>query len=216
MDLTKYAHACVALHKDGATIVIDPGAYTPDAARAVAGAQAVLVTHGHADHVDEAVVSAALAARPELRVYGPQAVVDALVAAGGPSDRVVAVADGDRLEVAGFDVLVVGDAHAPGHADVPVPVNVGYLVDARLYHPGDAYVAPDVPIDTLLLPTSGPWTAAGQAADFVRRVRPRRVIQIHELMASPLGQSSLARILGAQGLTGIPLELLEPGETVTV
>ena len=32
MDLTKYTHATVVLTKDDTTLVIDPGAYTPNSA----------------------------------------------------------------------------------------------------------------------------------------------------------------------------------------
>jgi hypothetical protein len=75
---------------------------------------------------------------------------------------------------------------------------------------------PDVPVATLLLPTSGPWTKFGEAADFVRAVRPERVVQIHELMLSPLGQNSVARLLGEDGLTGLPIEQPAPGTTIAV
>ena len=37
MKLTKHAHACVELDKDGGRLVIDPGTLTPDAARVIAG-----------------------------------------------------------------------------------------------------------------------------------------------------------------------------------
>jgi hypothetical protein len=73
-----------------------------------------------------------------------------------------------------------------------------------------------VAVQTLLLPTSGPWTKFGEGADFVRAVRPERVVQIHELMLSDLGQNSAAMILGDKGLTGIALERPAPGETIEV
>ncbi|WP_261399373.1 MBL fold metallo-hydrolase [Streptomyces misionensis] len=101
------------------------------------------------------------------------------------------------------------------HPDIPCPDNVGYLFDdGALYHPGDAYYAPYAPVRTLLLPTSGPWTKLGEAADYVRTVKPERVIQIHELMLSDLGQHSTANLLGEKGLTGIPITCLEPGTSI--
>ena len=68
----------------------------------------------------------------------------------------------------------------------------------------------------LLLPTSGPWTKFGEAADFVRAVRPARVVQIHELMLSEIGQGAVARLLGEGGLTGLPIEQPAPGATLSV
>ncbi|MEU9099797.1 MBL fold metallo-hydrolase [Streptomyces sp. NPDC048361] len=214
MQLTKHAHACVTVEKDGTRLVIDPGTLTPDAAEAVAGAHAVLVTHEHFDHFDEQLIAAALEAQPELRVYGTAAVVAAL---GGHDGRVRAVAAGDTFTVGSVEVSVHGHRHAPIHADIPCPDNVGYLLDdGTLYHPGDAYGVPDAAVRTLLLPTSGPWTKLGEAADYVRAVKPERLIQIHELMLSELGQTSTARILGENGLTGLPITRVEPGTTIVL
>lgn len=213
MQLTKHAHACVALTRDARTIVIDPGTFTPDARQAVAGAEAVLITHEHFDHVDEEMLRGALGEQSRLRVFAPDGVRESL---GDHDGRVTAVAAGDAFEVAGFSIAVVGDLHAPIHADIPRVANVGYVVDGAVYHPGDSYFAPGVPVETLLLPTSGPWTKFGEAADFVRAVRPARVVQIHELMLSDLGQTSAARILGEEGLTGLPLERPAPGDTIEV
>lgn len=209
MKLTKYAHACVALEKNGSKIVLDPGTFTPDAKHALTGAAAVLITHEHFDHFDHALLAAALETDPELRVFGPGAVLDEL---GGHSGRVRALAAGDTLDVGGFTVAVHGEHHAMIHADIPCVDNLGYLIDETLFHPGDAYFVPEAPVDTLLLPTSGPWTKLGEAAEYLRAVKPDRAIQIHELMLSDLGQASTRTILA--GLTGIEAVLLAPGQTI--
>ncbi|MET7861460.1 MBL fold metallo-hydrolase [Streptomyces sp. NPDC005318] len=213
MQLIKHAHACVSLVKDGGRIVIDPGTFTPDAKEVVAAADAVLITHEHFDHFDEDLIARALDARPGLRVYGPARVVGRWAARRG---QVIAVADGDGLDVAGFDVAVSGDLHAAIHRDIPRVANVGYLVDGRVYHPGDAYHVPPAPVDTLLLPTSGPWTQLGQAADYVREVAPHRLVQIHEIMLSRTGQESMARFLSPAALTEMPLTIVPEGEAITV
>ncbi|MBO2463379.1 MBL fold metallo-hydrolase [Actinomadura violacea] len=211
MQLTKHAHACVVLEKEGTTIVLDPGKFTPDAEAAVAAADAVLITHEHFDHFDDALLGAALDKRPDLHVYGPASVREKLGEHGG---RVRAVASGDALTVGEFAVTVHGERHAVIHPDIPIVANTGYLIDGRLYHPGDAYHVPDVPVEALLLPTSGPWTKVGEAVDFVRNVRPSRLLQIHELMLSELGQNSVAAMLN--NLTGLEMALPAAGESVEV
>jgi L-ascorbate metabolism protein UlaG (beta-lactamase superfamily) len=211
--LTKHAHACVTLTRDEGRIVIDPGAFTPDAADAVAAAEVVLITHEHFDHFDEELIAKALEVRPELRVYGPQSVVGRWEARRG---QVTAVVAGDRFTAAGFDVAVFGELHAPIHRDIPRVANVGYLLDERVYHPGDSYQAPAASVDTLLLPTSGPWTKVGEAADFMNEVAPRKAIQIHEVMLSEVGQQSMTRFLGPDMLTTTPLEIIPIGDTVEV
>ncbi|GGN74666.1 MBL fold metallo-hydrolase [Actinoplanes lobatus] len=210
MQLTKHAHACVTLTGGDGTLLIDPGTFTPDAAELIAAATAVLVTHEHFDHFDEAALAAELDRRPELLVHGPATVRERL---GG---RAVTVRAGDLLEVAGFQVAVHGERHALIHEDIPPVDNVGYLIGGRVFHPGDSYRVPEARVETLLLPTSGPWTKFGEAAEFVRAVRPARMIQVHELMLSELGQNSARMLLGEKGLTGLPLEILPAGESTDV
>ncbi|WP_433824705.1 MBL fold metallo-hydrolase [Actinoplanes sp. CA-015351] len=210
MELTKHAHACVTFTDGGRTLLVDPGTFTPNAADLIAAADAVLITHEHFDHLDEAALAAELDKRPDLPVFGPAAIAAKL---GG---RAAAVTAGDRITPAGFEVSVHGGRHALIHADIPVIDNVGYLVEGRVFHPGDSYEVPEVAVETLLLPTSGPWTKFGEAADFVRAVRPSRVIQVHELMLSELGQNSARMLLGENGLTGLPLEIQPWGEPTKV
>ena len=213
MKLTKHEHACVVLEKDGASIVIDPGSFSSGAAEIIAGADAILITHEHLDHVNEAAVSEALAARPDLRVYAPAALGGMLAA---HQDQFTAVAAGDSLTVGSFAVTVHGSKHAVIHPDIPVIPNVGYLIDGSLYHPGDAYFVPEVPVSVLLLPTSGPWMKLGEAADYVRAVRPQQIVQIHEMLLSDVGLGLAGNILGEQGLTGLPLAQVPAGQSLTV
>ncbi len=213
MEMTKHAHACVTLDRNDGHVLIDPGTFTPNAAALIAETATILLTHEHADHVDEALIAQALDARPELKVYGPLAVVSRWKAR---RDQLVAVVDGDRLSIEGFDIAVFGDRHAPIHHDIPSCANVGFLVDGRLFHPGDDYFVPPTPVSTLLLPTSGPWTKVGQAADYVRVMHPDQVVQIHEAMLSEIGQQSMAMFLSPKMLTSVPLTIVPVGDTMTV
>jgi L-ascorbate metabolism protein UlaG (beta-lactamase superfamily) len=213
MKLTKHEHACVVLEKDGEKIVIDPGSFSSGAAEIIADADAILLTHEHFDHVNADAIYGALAARPELRVYAPAAMADAITQ---HRDQVTGVAAGDVLTLGSFSVTVHGSEHARIHPDIPVIANVGYLVDGSLYHPGDAYFVPEVPVSVLLLATSGPWMKLGEAADYVRAIRPQQVIQIHEALLSDIGQHLAGSMLGEQGLTGLPLTQIPAGQSLTL
>jgi L-ascorbate metabolism protein UlaG (beta-lactamase superfamily) len=213
MKLTKYEHACVVFEKEGASFVVDPGSFSPNAAKIISAADAILLTHEHFDHVNEAAINAALAERPELKVFGPAATGGMF--ASHPA-QFTAVTAGDLVEVAGFAVTVHGSSHAVIHPDIPPVANVGYLVDETVYHPGDAYFVPDASIGTLLLPTSGPWMKLGEAADYVRAARPGQIVQIHEMLLSEIGLNIAASLLGENGLTGIPLTVVPAGESLTV
>ena len=213
VKLTKHEHACVVLEKDGAKFVIDPGAFSQNAADIIAGADAILITHEHADHVHEGAVNEALGARPELAVYAPAAMAGMF---GAHAGQFTPVAAGDEFTIGDFEISVHGFDHAVIHPDIPTVANVGYLIDESVYHPGDAYFVPEPGVITLLLPTSGPWMKLGEAADYVRTVRPERMVSIHDLLLSETGKMINSQFLGEQGLTGLPLTQVEIGDSITV
>jgi L-ascorbate metabolism protein UlaG (beta-lactamase superfamily) len=215
MKLTRHIHACVTIEHDGTRIVVDPGTLTPDAAELVRRADAVLVTHVHFDHFDADAVRAALEDRPQLKVYGPKAVTDELAdTAAAAEGRVVAITDDTTFTVGGITVEAFAGVHGMIHPEIPVPHNVTYLVGGTVLHPGDSYYVPGAPVDTLLIPVSGPWTVTAQAIDFVRAVAPRQTIPIHDVMLSEVGRGGAERMLGERSLTGIPLLALLPGQSV--
>ncbi|WP_329199568.1 MULTISPECIES: MBL fold metallo-hydrolase [unclassified Streptomyces] len=197
MKLTKRLHSCVQLEKDGRVLVIDPGAFSePDAGL---GADALLVTHEHPDHFEEGRLRAALDANPAAGLWTLRSVAQKL--AGAYPGRVHTVGHGDAFEAAGFDVRVYGELHAEIHPDMPRITNVGYLVDGSLFHPGDALTVPAVPVDTLMLPVHAPWNKIAEVIDYVREVKPRRAIDIHDAYLADLARPVYDNVLGALGGT---------------
>ena len=213
MRLTKHEQACVVAAKDGTSIVIDPGAFSAAAAEIIAGADAILLTHEHMDHVNEAAINAALADRPDLRVYAPEALRGMFAA---HPDQFSAVSAGDELKLGSLGVTVHGAQHAVIHPSIPAVANVGYLLDGTVYHPGDAYFVPEVPVTTLLLPTSGPWMKIGEAIDYVTAVRPRQTVAIHDILLSDIGQQLAGSFLGEQGPAGVPHTAIPAGQSLTI
>jgi len=56
----------------------------------------------------------------------------------------------------------------------------------------------------------------GEAADYVRAVRPQQIVQIHEMLLSDIGLHLADAILGEQGLTGLPLTTVAAGGSLSV
>ncbi|MFJ6902713.1 MBL fold metallo-hydrolase [Streptomyces griseoluteus] len=208
MKLTKRGHACVRLENDGGVLVIDPGLWSEE--DAAAGADAILVTHEHFDHFDEERLRFALEANPAAGLWAPAVVADQ-VAAAFPH-RVHTVGDGDALTLAGFDVQVHGEWHAMIHPDIPQISNVGYLVDGSVFHPGDALTVLDQSVDTLLLPVQAPWNKISEVIEYVREVRPRRSVDVHDGLLTdrsrPVYDTWVGELGGAEHLR------LSPGESV--
>ncbi|MFF4424066.1 MBL fold metallo-hydrolase [Streptomyces sp. NPDC001549] len=184
MKLTKRLHSCVQLEKDGRTLVIDPGAFSePDAGL---GADALLVTHEHPDHFEEGRLRAALDADPAVELWTLRSVAEKLAPAY--PGRVHTVGHGDAFTAAGFEVQVHGELHAVVHPDIPRVTNVGYLVEGSLFHPGDALTVPGVPVETLMLPVHAPWNKVSEVIDYLREVKPRRALDIHDAYLSDIAR----------------------------
>jgi L-ascorbate metabolism protein UlaG (beta-lactamase superfamily) len=211
MRFTKLGHSCVRLEKDGAVLVIDPGSFS-DAAAALDGAAAVLVTHEHPDHLDADAIRAALSRDPELTLWANRSICAQFTDVG---DRAHEVRHGDALSVAGFSVHVYGADHALIHKDIPRVVNTGFLIDGELFHPGDSYTVPEEPVGTLLLPISAPWLKAGEMIDYFREVAPARGYAIHDALLNDNGLNLMTRMMSvAAAPSGAQVSRLEPGTSL--
>lgn len=203
MRLTKFTHACVRMERDGAVLVIDPGGFTEP--EALDGADAVLITHEHFDHLDLDKLRAAAGAIVHTH---PQ--VAEKVAATGLEVRTVQPED--AFVAAGFRVRAYGGVHAGIHPDVPRVPNLGFLVEESVYHPGDSLDVPDSRVETLLLPIVAPWLKLAEAVEFVRSVAPSRAYAIHDHLLSAAGATVFDRNLS--NLSGCDYEHFVPGTTV--
>ncbi|MER7443211.1 MBL fold metallo-hydrolase [Micromonospora avicenniae] len=203
MQLTKYAHSCLRVEHDGGVLVIDPGVFSDPVA--LDGADAVLITHEHPDHLNVEAVTRQLDRRP-APVYGPASLSAAL---GDAAEALRAVQPGESFTAAGVAVRAYGGQHAVIHPDIPVVENVGYLINDVVYHPGDALVVPDLPVDTLFAPIHAAWSKFSEVVDFIRAVAPRRVYALHDALLNDNGYGLLDRQYTA--LSQTDYRRLEPG-----
>jgi L-ascorbate metabolism protein UlaG (beta-lactamase superfamily) len=197
--LTRYTHSCVRLEHEGRVLVIDPGTWSEPAV--LRGADAVLVTHEHGDHVDV------------LRLLGAAVPVFAPAGAQIPGLPVEAVQAGEVLDVAGFSVQAVGGRHAAVLEGQETCPNLGYVVDRSVYHPGDALHVPDVPVEVLLVPLQASWLKTSEAVSFVREVRPARAHGIHDGQINERALSSINGWIGDHA--GTDYRWLAPREATT-
>jgi len=182
MQLTKHGHSCVRIDDGDRTLVLDPGAFS-DLDPALDGADAVLITHEHVDHVNPERLRAAAAADPRLRIWAPAGVAASLADLG---EQVVAVGAGESFDAAGFPVRTFGGQHALIHPLIPIVANVGYLIGNGVYHPGDSFVVPPAAVTTLLFPAVAPWSKMAEVIDFVIAVRAPQALPIHDAIVNDL------------------------------
>ncbi len=211
MRLTKFGHSCLLVDEGRARMLLDPGGLS-GGFEELEGLTAILFTHQHADHLDQQRLQGLLDRSPRVRVVSDEGTAEIL---GKAQVEVEVVHDGDELAVADVGVRVAGRDHAVIHPDLPLVPNVGYLVGGRLFHPGDAFTVPGQPVEVLAVPAGAPWLKVSEAVDYLREVRPRVAVPVHERLLSPVGVSLHYRQLEHLGVgEGGTLQVMDDGKPV--
>lgn len=206
MIVTHYGHACLLVETEGARLLFDPGTLS-SGFEGERDLTAILITHNHADHLDVGRLAALLAANPAAVLVADH---DSIPLLDGLDPTEVSA--GDRLEFGGSVVDVVGEVHAPVYGNIPGNTNVAYLIDGgAFYHPGDSFVVPEVAVEVLALPTSGPWLKVSDAIEFVRAISPAVAIPMHEqALADTTTHYEMIGGLSPESTAFTPLEAGKP------
>ena len=212
MKLTKLEHSALVLEESGRKLFVDPGSFTT-AITDGAQADAIVVTHEHADHWTPEQLERIRSKSPDVRIFGPAGF--AAAATGFP---VEVVAEGDTIEVGPFTLEFFGSKHNVIHSSIPVIDNVGVLVNGRVYYGGDSYTVPEgVDVDVMAVPAGAPWLKIGDVMDYVLAVKPRRTFPTHEMVLAKAGKEAAnTRIEWATKENGGVFFPLVPGDTLDI
>ncbi len=234
--ITWYGHACVeVVSPGGRTILFDPwfgNPKSPKTADAVDRCDLMLVTHGHGDHMGDAVALASRL-RPAWPCIHEMSLWLSRHLPGG-SDQVTGMNKGGTVEAAGLRVTMTGAEHSAGdwNPDAGVPLYLGepagFVVEMengfRIYHAGDTAVFGDMALigdlyrpDLAMLPIGGHYTMDPRAAAVaVELLGVRDVLPIHwgtfpALAGTP---AALQEAMDARGLQAT-VHAWAPGDTVS-
>lgn len=236
-EITWYGHAAFVVRTPrGFVLAIDPWLSNPadpvkDAVDKLGKVDAVLVTHGHRDHVGEAV---AIGKRTHAKLVAPYELAQQLVAAGYPKEDAGMQTSGNmggtiRLSDE-VSVSIVPAVHSSGfaHGDTPVYAGnpVGFVIRIQggptIYHTGDTDLFGDLrlvgerwPVDVMLACIGGHFTMDPEgAAAAVAMVGAKQVVPMHYgtfplLDGTP---SELERAIAARDGKA-RVVVMKPGET---
>lgn len=211
MRITKLGHCALLVEDGGARLLTDPGIFTADAQGGLDSIAVMLITHEHQDHLHVPSVRALIERNPHVVIVS-NASVAALLAKEGIAADIRIIGDGERGEIAGFLIEGFGTQHAEIYEGFGQVTNTGYMLNGRLYYPGDAFHHPGRTVDVLALPVAGPWARAKEIVEFAKAVQAPRAFGVHDGMIVPSFRATIGRILAAS-VPGMQYVQLEDGET---
>lgn len=218
MKIRFLGHACFLLDDGACKVLVDPF-LTGNPLAAVSAdeveADMIFVTHGHGDHVGDAV---AIARRTGAQVCCS---VDLAEAVFGPAGVGVAAGNLGGWMTAPFGrVKLTPAVHGSG---VPGCLACGFLFEMggkKVYHAGDTALTCDLSllaaeqVDVALLPIGDVYTMGPQdALRAVEMIRPALTVPMHYNTMPPIVQDGGA-FAAAAAAAGFPARVLEPGETL--
>ena len=234
--ITWHGHACVeVVTPGGRTVLIDPwfgNPRSPRSADSIDRCDLLLVTHGHFDHMGDAVALASRL-RPAWPCMHEMSLWLSRRLPGG-GDAVVGMNKGGTVEAAGLRVTMTGADHSAGDwnaggettlylgdpASFVIELEDGY----RVLHAGDTQVFGDMSLirdlhrpDLAMLPIGGHFTMDPTAAALaVELLGVKEVLPLHYgtfpiLTGTP---DALRAALAARGLGDVTVHSPAPGGSI--
>ena len=182
LEITFVGHGTLMFEWNGTIIHIDPVSSEADYGK-LPGADIILVTHEHGDHLDPGAISV---------LKKDKTVVFCNEASAGKLDNPRVMANGDKSEVNGIVIEAVPaynivNTRSPGNPFHPKGLGNGYIVSfgkTRVYVAGDTENIPEMEnfgtIDIAFLPMNLPYTMSPEmAAGAARMLKPAILYPYH-------------------------------------
>ncbi len=225
--LTWLGHATFRIEtKDGIVAYIDPwlnNPKCPEGEKKVRKADVLICTHGHGDHIGDAV---AIAKQHNPVVVGMPELCGWMQSQG--SKQVAGMNKGGTQTVAGIKITMTHAVHSSGIGDgaaVYAGDPCGYVLElpggVKLYHAGDTAVFGDMRIihdlytpEIAMLPIGDHYTMSPREAAYAcKLLRPKTVIPMH-FGTFPLLTGTPAELIKLLGPGGPEVLEMKPGQTL--
>ena len=152
-------------------ILIDPSGAEAENFAKFGKLDAVIYTHEHSDHFD-----------PELAQKFADAGVAIYANASTAKQTKSApniIADGQEFSVGSFKIKAMELPHCLMVDGSAGPQNTGYLINSKLFHPGDGVELAGLSAEVLALPIAGPDVSLKDAYSFAKQASAKTIVPIH-------------------------------------
>ena len=231
--ITWLGHAAFNIRTpEGKVVLIDPflsgNPVCPANLKEPQTVDVILITHGHGDHLGDAVP---IAHRTEPEAVVTTADISHWLRQQGVAN-IVGMNKGGTIHVADLAVMMVHAEHTStimdGDTLIPAGESVGYVVTfsngLKLYVAGDTALFGDMALigrryrpDAAILPIGDHFTMGpDDAAEACRMLGIKRVIPCHYGTFPLLTGTPDAFRAAAQDLDGLVIDELQPGETISL
>lgn len=227
VEVTWYGHNCWAIQTDGTTLLLDP--YLDESPTAPVKsdgveADAILISHGHFDHIGDA---AKIAARTGATLFANFEIAEWLKKMGVAEDRVVALNLGGGIEQPFGRVKMTMAHHSSVLPDGTYGGNPGgfllTLPGATLYFACDTALFLDMKLigtaglDLAVLPIGDQFTMGpGDSVEATKLLNPKQVAPCHYNTWPPIAQDADTWAQRIRQHTSAEPVVIQPGETITI
>jgi L-ascorbate metabolism protein UlaG (beta-lactamase superfamily) len=204
MTIKKIGHCCLYITINNIRILTDPGTYSTTQ-NDVVGIDFILISHEHTDHCHLDSLKAIMKNNPSAVIITNNA-VSALLKKENITHKVVG--DRQNFDMNGVSLSGWGTKHAAIYKTAENVENTGYIIDKKLFYPGDAFTFLDEPVDIIALPVAGGWMKLSEAIDYALAMKPKKCFPIHDGNLRRYGTSHRLpkNELTKAGIEFIPLE----------
>lgn len=234
MNIKKLGHCCLLIKTKSLNILTDPGIFnanqisgaivsadantstnaSADASQnELTGIDIILITHEHSDHLHVESLELVLKHNPNALVLTNSGVSKILKEKNITHEILEGSAEKffSELHIQAFD-----GKHEEIFEEIGQVQNTGYLIDGRLFYPGDSFTVPKgsdgtkLTVEILALPVAGPWCKVSDAIRYALAVMPKYAFPVHDgqLVGERIGGSHAipAKILGSARIEFVALK----------
>ena len=210
MKITKYAQSCIVIELKDKRILIDPGNYVfekmkPEDFKHI---NILLITHRHADHCFiDALKIISKNSNPTILTNKE---TNGLLKENGINSEILEVDETKQID--GISIKAIKGKHGIP-PDKIIPEDIGFLINDKIYHPGDTVNFDDKPYaEIVFVPIAGPELSIETAVQFVEDIKCKIAIPIH--YDSPRFPADPKDFLNKMKNSVIKVQILNNGESI--